>query len=179
MPLNTKNISNSLTSSIRQPLVAFFVLCTLFCISMPAAALSDMQGKPKKFSDFIGKGKWTVFEVWSSQCPACPDAVFYMNNLKNRYKKANLIGISVNGDYGQEGPKMAEQFIKQHKITFPTLYSSTEEVDAFLNEHYEALFGTPSVLFFNPKGELKNIEVGAIISQDVIDFIEQEESANR
>ena len=102
-----------------------------------------------------------------------------MNNLKKRYKKADLVGISVNGDYGQEGPKMAAQFIKLHKIAFPTLYSSTEEVDAFLNEHSEALFGTPSVLFFNPKGELKNIEIGAIISQDVIDFIEQEESANR
>ena len=91
----------------------FFVGCLLLCLSLPAAALTDMQGKPKKFSDFIGKGKWTVFEVWSSQCPACPDAVFYMNNLKRRYNKAQLIGISVNGDYGAEGPKLAAQFIKQ------------------------------------------------------------------
>ena len=147
----------------------------LLSLSLPAAALTDMQGKPKKFSDFIGKGQWTVFEVWSSQCPACPDAVFYMNNLKRRYNKAQLIGVSVNGDYGTDGPKLAKQFIKKHKINFPNLYSSTEEVDEFLGDYSEVLFGTPSVLFFNPKGELRNIEVGAIISQDVIDFIEYEE----
>ena len=134
-----------------------------------------MQGNDKNFADFIGKGRWTVFEVWSSECPACPDAVFYMNNLKRRYKNADLIGISVNGDYGKDGRKMAAQFIKKHEIAFPTLYSSTEEVDALLNNYYETLFGTPSVLMFNPEGELRGIEVGAIISQDVIDFIEGEE----
>ena len=115
-----------------------------------------------------------MFEVWSSECPACPDAVFYMNNLKARYKKAGLIGISVNGDYGANGRKMAQDFIKEHKITFPTLYSSSMEVDSFLQQYNETLFGTPTVLIFNPQGELRNIEVGAIISQDVIDFIEQD-----
>lgn len=157
----------------------FLTACLLLTVSLSATAATDLQGKAVKFSDYIGKGKWTVFEVWSSDCPACPDAVFYMNNLKRRYDKAELIGISVNGDYGNEGPQMAKDFIKQHKISFPTIYSSSKEVDAFLGQYSEALFGTPSVLFFNPEGELRNIEVGAIISQDVIDFIEYDESNNR
>ncbi len=155
------------------------LMAGLSLFSAPALALSDMQGKPQKFSDFIGKGQWTVFEVWSSQCPACPDAVFYMNNLKKRYAKAQLIGISVDGDYGAEGPTLAKRFITQHEISFPTLYSSTAEVDEWLGQYSEVLFGTPSVLFFNPQGELSNIEVGAIISQDVIDFIEQTENNSR
>ena len=156
-----------------------FITCLLLTMSLPAVALTDMQGKPKKFRDFIGKGQWTVFEVWSSQCPACPDAVFYMNNLKQRYSKAKLIGISVDGDYGENGPETAKAFIKKHDISFPNLYSSTDEVDEFLGNYSEVLFGTPSVLFFNPQGELRNIEVGAIISQDVVDFIEHDEVTNK
>ena len=153
------------------------VTTLMLILSLPAYALSDMQGNDKKFTDMIGKGKWTVFEVWSSECPACPDAVFYMNNLKKRYAKAELIGISVDGDYGTSGRQQAQDFIKQHKIIFPNLFSSSVEVDNFLHLHNETLFGTPSVLIFNPKGQLRGIEVGAIISQDVIDFIEREESA--
>lgn len=144
-----------------------------------ASALTDMQGNKKHFNELLGNGKWTVLEIWSSECPACPDAVFYMNNLKARYDKAELIGISVDGDYGADGPDMAKRFIKQHKITFPSLFSSTEEIDGFLAPLGEELFGTPSVLIFDPRGKLRGIEVGAIISQDVIDFIEREEQTEK
>lgn len=154
----------------------FLSLC-LLVTSCNVLALSDMQGNEKRFTDMLSKDKWTVFEVWASDCPACPDAVFYMKNLKKRYgHKVELIGISVDGDHGDKGKAMAQAFMKKHQLTFPTLLSRTVEVDNFLYGYEEDLYGTPSVLIFNPAGELRGIEVGAIISQDVIDFIEQEEN---
>ena len=116
-------------SKIIRPTWASALLSLILMASMPVLALTDMQGNEKRFESLIGNGKWTVLEVWSSQCPACPDAVFYMNNLKKRYKKADLIGISVDGDYGANGKKMANAFIKKHQLKFATLYSSTVEVD--------------------------------------------------
>ena len=154
----------------------FLSLC-LLVTSCNVLALSDMQGNEKRFTDMLSKDKWTVIEVWASDCPACPDAVFYMKNLKKRYgHKVELIGISVDGDHGDKGKAMAQAFMKKHQLTFPTLLSRTVEVDNFLYGYEEDLYGTPSVLIFNPAGELRGIEVGAIISQDVIDFIEQEEN---
>lgn len=161
-------------------LTTFATLALLigFFFSQSAAwALSDMQGNNQRFVDLLSKDKWTVFEIWASDCPACPDAVFYMKNLKKRYShKVKLIGVSVDGDHGAAGKAMAAAFIKKHQLTFPTLLSRTVEVDNFLYRFEEDLYGTPSVLIFNPKGELRGIEVGAIISQDVIDFIEQDEA---
>ncbi|MEZ5534079.1 MAG: TlpA disulfide reductase family protein [Thiolinea sp.] len=152
-------------------------LLTGLLITGNVFALTDMQGNEKRFTDMLSKDKWTVFEVWASDCPACPDAVFYMKNLKKRYShKVELIGVSIDGDHGDKGKAMAQAFMNKHQLTFPTLLGRTVEVDNFLYNYGEDLFGTPSVLIFNPAGELRGIEVGAIISQDVIDFIEKEES---
>jgi thiol-disulfide isomerase/thioredoxin len=145
-----------------------------------AQAFTDLQGKTVQLSDYIGKGKWTVFEVWSSDCPYCPDGVFYMKDFKARYPQASLYGISLDADSGQVlGRKIAQGFIKKHQINFPTLMSSTLELDNFLIKQGEqALVGTPALIIYNPKGELKGVESGAIIAQDVIDFIQSEQAKN-
>ena len=143
-------------------------------------AFTDFQGKSIELLDYVGKGKWTIFEVWASDCPYCPDGVFYMKDFKARYPQADLYGISLDGDSGQvAGRKDAQGFIKKHQINFPTLMSSTLELDHFLTKQGEqALVGTPALLIYNPKGELKGVESGAIIAQDVIDFIASEQAKN-
>lgn len=160
-------------------------ITTLSCIGLLSLsanlhAFTDLQGKPVQLSEYVGKGRWTVFEVWSSDCPYCPDGVFYMKDFKARYPQADLYGISLDGDSGQaSGRQLAQGFIKKHKINFPTLMSSTLELDNFLLEQGEqALIGTPALIIYNPKGELKGVESGAIIAQDVINFIQSEHVKN-
>lgn len=150
----------------------------LLIISTHLQAFTDLQGKPIQLLDHVGKGKWTVFEVWSSDCPYCPDGVFYMKDFKARYPQADLYGISLDGDSGQTtGRQLAQGFIKKHQINFPTLMSSTLELDHFLTKQGEpALIGTPALIIYNPQGELKGVESGAIIAQDVIDFIQSEQA---
>jgi len=147
-------------------------------ISPVTQAMSDLQGKSIELLDYVGKGKWTIFEVWASDCPYCPDGVFYMKDFKTRYSQADLYGISLDGDSGKAaGIQNAQGFIKKHQVNFPTVLSSTVELDNFLIEQGEqALVGTPALLIYNPKGELKGVESGAIIAQDVIDFISREQA---
>lgn len=162
-------------------LASTFIAVTVFCLSSTfAQAFTDLQGRSVKLLDYVGKGKWTVFEVWASDCPYCPDGVFYMKDFKARYPQADLYGISLDGDSGQViGRQQAQQFIKKHQVNFPTLLSSTIALDNFLVEQGEqALVGTPALLIYNPKGELKGVESGAIIAQDVIDFIHSEQAKN-
>ncbi|WP_298609435.1 TlpA disulfide reductase family protein [uncultured Thiothrix sp.] len=152
----------------------------LLSLSANLQAFTDLQGQSVQLAEQVGKGKWTVFEVWASDCPYCPDGVFYMKDFKARYPQADLYGISLDGDSGQiAGRQLAQGFIKKHKINFPTLMSSTLELDNFLIEQGEqALMGTPALIIYNPKGELKGVESGAIIAQDVIDFIQGEQAKN-
>lgn len=162
----------------RPKLTLALTLSGLLSLAPLAQAMTDLQGKPVNLLDQVGKGKWTIFEVWASDCPHCPDGVFYMKDFKKRYPKADLYGISLDGDSGQvNGRKLAQGFIKKHQVNFPTFLSSTLELDNFLIERGEqALVGTPALLIYNPKGELKGVESGAIIAQDVIDFINSEQA---
>jgi thiol-disulfide isomerase/thioredoxin len=157
------------------PLIALLLAFSL----SSAHALTDLAGKPAAIADVVGKGKWTVFEVWASDCPYCPDAILYMKDFKARYPQADLYGISLDGDLGKEASyPAAKRFIQQQGIHFPTLVGSTLEIDNYLHRQgRDKLFGTPSLLIFNPKGELRGIESGAAIADDVIDFIKMEESS--
>ncbi|MCB1622043.1 MAG: TlpA family protein disulfide reductase [Thiothrix sp.] len=145
-------------------------------LTPPAHALSELQhGTPFTMESRLGQGRWTVVEVWSATCPACPDAVFYMNNFKRRYPQADTFGISVDEDEGEAGRAMAQQFAARHQLGFPSYLGSSPELDGLLYRQAGAtLYGTPTVLIYDPSGKLKGMEVGAIISQDIIDFIERE-----
>ncbi|HPE61162.1 MAG TPA: TlpA disulfide reductase family protein [Thiolinea sp.] len=159
-------------------------LCTALllgaaCTPPAALALSDLQqGTPFTMDSRLGQGRWTVVEVWSATCPACPDAVFYMNNFKRRYPQADVFGISVDEDEGREaGRAMAQQFARRHQLGFTSYLGSSMELDSLLQRQAgETLYGTPTVLIYDPVGKLKGMEAGAIISQDIIDFIEREKA---
>ncbi|MEZ5448137.1 MAG: hypothetical protein R3E89_03665 [Thiolinea sp.] len=49
-------------------------------------------------------------------------------------------------------------------------------MDNFLFHYGAEFYGTPTVLIFDPQGKLSGIEVGALIAQDIIDFIEARET---
>ena len=150
----------------------------LLSLSLTAQAMTDLQGKPVELLEYVGKGKWTIFEIWASDCPYCPDAILYMRDFKHRYPQADLYGISLDGDNGYtRGRQAAQRFIQKHRVNFPTLMSDTVELDKFLlDQGEEALIGTPALIIYNPKGELVGVESGAIIAQDVIDFIQNKQS---
>ena len=143
-------------------------------------AMTDLQGKPVELKDFVGKGRWTVFEIWASDCHICPDGILYMKELESLYPQAELLGISIDGDLGNtKGLQAAKRFIHEQNISFPTLFSNSLEMDNLLHvEASESLYGTPQVLIFNPQGKLLGVEAGAIIAQDVVDFIKREQIAS-
>lgn len=169
-----------MNASLRQTLSKLslsLITSSLLCLSSTTQAMTDLQGQAIELLDYVGKGKWTVFEIWAADCPYCPDAIFYMKDFKHRYPQADLYGISLDGDNGAtRGRQAAKSFIKKHHINFPTLMSDTVEIDKFLlKQGEEALVGTPALMIYNPKGQLVGVESGAIIAQDVIDFIQSKQ----
>ena len=148
--------------------------------AFPVSALTDMNGNATTFKAMLTRddGKWSIIEIWSSDCSVCPDAVLFLSELVERYShKTQLTGVSVDGDHGANGLNHAKNFIKKNKVSFPSLYSSSVEVQNFLYELGPDYYGTPTLMIFNPEGELRGVEVGSPIAQDIIDFIEADEMA--
>lgn len=153
-------------------IITLFSLLWLF--ATPVSAMTDMQGRPLHVNDLIGKGKWTVFEVWVSTCHICQKTIHYMNDFKTRFPAADVYGISLDGE---ERKAQAQAFIQKHRLTFTNLITDGTRFDEFLYRSAgELLVGTPTLMVYNPQGKLAAVQPGVVTPQELINFIRKEES---
>ena len=76
---------------IKQALIiAFLAHGALFTTS--ANALSDMENKPVTFDSLVGKGKWTVMELWASDCRMCRATIQHTVDFEASNPDVDVIG---------------------------------------------------------------------------------------
>jgi len=139
--------------------------------SADVSGLKDIEGKDRTLDEYTGKGKWSVALLWASDCHVCNlEAEQYIQfHEDNKDKNIHVIGISLDG---QKKLDAAKAFIKRHDVTFPNLIGEFVEVASL----YETLTGgewagTPTILVFNPAGELKAAQPGAVPVELISQFI--------
>ena len=155
----------------------FLFLGLLMAAFSSQAALQDMAGKPKSISDYTGKGKWTVVMIWASDCHICNrEAHQYVDfHYAHSDDDAEVLGISTDGPSGKAA---AEGFIKKHNINFPNLIGDIGEVSRIFTELTGAPFvGTPAFLIYDPKGELKAQQIGAVPVELIEEFMKSQSVA--
>ena len=141
-------------------------------------SLKDFSGQPATLEQHIGKGTWKVVMIWASDCHACNQEVEQYIQLHESYKGKHiqLLGISLDGTKKLAG---AQNFIKKHDVTFPNLIGEFEVVASmYENLTGGAWIGTPSILVFSPKGELKAAQAGAVPTDIIEQFINNQTVAN-
>ncbi len=146
-----------------------FALLSLMIISNFSLAFTSLEGQEDKISHYLGKGKWTVVEIWESNCGACrmhmPDMVKFDGKLDN----VQLLGVSLDT---QEGVKKAKAFIAEYKIEFPTLISNSVEINSWMEQKIrENLLGTPTFIIFNPEGKLAATQPGIVATASLERYI--------
>lgn len=162
------------TALIKSRLFIITLFSTLLLITSPLHAMTSMDGRAVQITSLVGQGKWSVFKVWAADCHICQKTIHYLGDFKRAYPEADVYGISVDG---QAGKKAAKRFIANHKLQFMNLLSDGTEMDDFLYANAgETLLGTPTMIVFNPKGEIAAVQPGPVTADDLIDFIKREES---
>lgn len=138
------------------------------------AELQYMNGKPATLQENVGKGKWTLVMIWASDCHICNREVHeYVDfHFVHSDDDATVLGISMDG----QGKKAdAEKFIKKHKVNFPSLIGEPDDIARLYYELTGAQFvGTPTFLLYDPKGEIKAMQVGALPTELVEKFIKEQ-----
>jgi len=163
--MKLKLISKRITNKFL--LLSFLLLSTL--ASQSASAFTDIDGKQDSITNHIGKDKWTIVEVWESNCHACrmhmPDMVKFDGKLKN----ARILGISLDG---QKGIDKAEEFIMEYNIKFPTIITNYVEMNIWMKRSIgESLVGTPTFILFDPEGKLVAAQPGIVSTASLETFI--------
>ena len=140
----------------------------------PIGILRGMDGSFHSLSEYTGQGKWTVVMLWASYCPTCnAEAKNYVKfHAEHSQKDAVMLGISIDGAADKAE---AQAFINRHKVNFPNLIGEPEQVAGLYSQLTgKQWIGTPSFLIFNPKGELRAAQAGAVPTLLIEDFIDQE-----
>ncbi len=154
-------------------LSGMLVLASTILPGFATAELQDFSGKPSEISAFVGNGKWTTVIIWRSDCHACNVEAEQYIQFHEAYKDKHIqmLGISMDG---QKELDAAKAFIKRHGVTYPNLIGEFEEVATM----YEIIsggpwVGTPTILVYDPKGELLAAQPGAVPPEFIEEFIEQ------
>ncbi len=158
-------------------LLVSFTFTTTSIAATEQYGLKSIAGKSTSLEEHIGQGKWKVVILWASDCHACnQEAEQYIQfHEENKAKQIELLGISLDGAAKLDD---AKKFIKRHDVTFPNLIGEFEQVASM----YESLtggvwLGTPTILIYNPKGELKAAQPGAVPTSLIEEFINSQSVA--
>lgn len=144
-------------------------VCLVF-LMMPAHALTDMDDNPADLKTLVGNGKWSIVEIWVSDCRICQLTAQNMASFKDAHPDVNIIGISLDG---KEGKNAAQNFIEEHQLEFPNLLSHKKEIDQYLFDVAgQGFIGTPTFLFYNPQGKLSAVQARALTDKELGKFIE-------
>lgn len=153
-------------------ITTFILSLSLLLISSAASAFTNIEnGKKDDIKNHIGKDKWTVLEVWSSDCPACRSHMPEMVKFDGKLKNTRLLSVSLDS---QKGIGDAKEFISEFGMEFPTILSNNIEMNIWMEQNLgEQLVGTPTFILFDAKGKLVAAQPGIVAVASLEKFITQ------
>ncbi len=157
-------------------LILLTISFSAFTESTPLS-LKGTDDQLHQLSEYVGKGKWVVVNVWSSACKFCrfelPDLVDFHDT---HYKKdAMVLGIAIDlKTFGYPDEQTVKNFVQDYFIDYPNLYASADQAAEMVGEPITAI---PISFFFNPQGEMVGHWQG-IIERDQLEKIIQSNSSD-
>jgi len=141
-----------------------------------ANGLTDFEGDPANFSDYVSADRWLVVVIWSWTCPICAQEMAGHAQLHERHRDGRLalLGISIDGE---EGTLEAWAFVEEHNVTFPNLIGEAQDVaNFFFDQTGQGFQGTPTLMVYAPGGQLKAVQAGAVPPEGIEAFIDHQEN---
>ncbi|WP_343305687.1 TlpA disulfide reductase family protein [Chitinophaga niabensis] len=111
--------------------------------------LQDTTGAQHRLKDYIGKGKYVLFEFWASWCGPCRADIPHLREVHALYNKKGFEIVSISLDDDKEKWLKA---IREEKMKWTQL-SDLKAFDSELAKNYR-IRGIPSCLLFDPQGKL-------------------------
>lgn len=112
----------------------------------PDLELESRDGKRHLLSEFVGKGRYTLIEIWASWCAPCRgDMPFVKRAYKNYHKRGfDIVSISINKNRGDW-----EQALDEEKMPWTQLLDMKQE--CFKQFETSAV---PTALLLDPEGRI-------------------------
>ena len=113
---------------------------------MPDFAFVDLDGKPRKLSEF--RGRYLMVDFWGVWCGDCTDETPFHIAAYERFKKRGFEILGVDSD---EKIETAKAYLLKHQITWPQAnFDSTKDLQRRLYKLQEY----PSTILLGPDGKV-------------------------
>ncbi len=133
--------------------------------------LEGLDGKHHALSEYVGKGKWAVVNVWATACPHCRRELFDLASFydKHHEKDAIVIGLTLDLEtFEIPDKKHVSIFAATYLVDYPLLLVSGQLASKVIGR---AVNTVPATFFYNPEGRLVyefNGELTMQILEDII-----------
>ncbi len=137
----------------------------------PDLVLPDLEGQSHPLSEYIGKGKWTLVNVWGPRCPPCQEELPELVRFHDEHKDSDATVLGIALDYPSFGKPDAEEvaaFAEDYLVGYPLLLGDADKIEAF---GAGPLPGMPTTFAYTPEGELVAVQTGMITAKIIEDFI--------
>lgn len=111
--------------------------------------MNDMEGTPRKLSDYVGKGNYVLVDFWASWCGPCRRE---MPNVKAAYEQFHPKGFEIVGVSLDNDKEAWAQATEQLGITWPQM-SDLKGWQCAAVDIY-AIRGIPATILFGPDGKV-------------------------
>jgi thiol-disulfide isomerase/thioredoxin len=136
----------------------------------PDVSLNDVAGKPHHFSEYIGRGQWTVLVVWGPRCPPCIEEMPDMQKFHDANQgRASVLGVAVDfPSFGKARRDEVARFAENYLISFPLLLGDAEVFTRFGGDELQ---GVPTTVIYDRKGTIVARHTGSVTRDMLERFI--------
>jgi thiol-disulfide isomerase/thioredoxin len=136
----------------------------------PQVDLVRIDGVTQPMSDYIGKGKWVVINVWSPTCPACVKELPTLEKFRARHRDDVIVlGITLDFpsfNYGKVD--IIKDFMKSHPLDYPIFLADLDLTAAVIGNRLVAI---PLIAIFHPDGRVLARWPGDIDIDEIEEFM--------
>lgn len=111
-------------------------------------AALDTLGTERKFSEFVGNGRYVMVDFWASWCGPCRAAIPHVRELYNKYgDKLQVIAVSLDS-----AEKPWRKAMNEEQMEWTQLWADKAHVSG-ISEPYQ-VHSIPYIMLLNPEGRI-------------------------
>ena len=106
----------------------------------------DAEGNPVALSDYVGKGKYVLLDMWASWCGPCKSEIPNLLKLHNQYKNK---GLTVLGLFVWDKEENLKKAVEEERMVWPQIIDTESSAMSLYG-----VDGIPHIILFAPDGTI-------------------------
>jgi len=156
--------------------IIFFIFSgsSLVHSEVSGTKLMGLDGKSHSLSDYIGKDKWVILNVWGTACPYCRAELDALIDFHEAHEAndAMVIGVTVHWpSFGYPDEEDLYYFSLDYFISYPLLMADAKLASELIGQPVNMI---PLTFFYNPEGKLVKRLNGVVTINDLEGVINQD-----